>query len=56
MKYKITAVTPESVINYMADEYERDGDYFTILYNHNKSIINLTKFVTIDIEGKDDES
>ena len=52
--YKITAVTPESVLNYKANGYKREGDYLILKYNGNISIINLTKFVTVEIEDLDD--
>jgi len=50
--YKITSITPESVLNYEVDEYSQEGDYLILLYDDNKhlSIINLTKMVSVDIE------
>ena len=56
MRYKITAVAPEAVLNYRADIYKRDGDYLILIYNNNKTILNLTKFITVDIEESDDEA
>lgn len=49
--YKITAVTSETVFSYTANVYRLEGDYLILTYGNNKSIINLTKFVTVEVEG-----